>query len=147
MGTFLFSRMGVFWLWPLSCSGFLVSPRMRTELAPTVRGRRTQEIVSLTLEPMVIGPIFFNLICDRSRRLLHMTDWHILPGLKIDDLIACCRLPVSPQNTEKCSRYSSSGHLQKFATDLSLSTPQNSQPYKIVTLSLNSNQNLHTPAP
>ena len=30
-----------------------------------------QEIVSLTLEPMVIGPIFLSLICDRSRRLLH----------------------------------------------------------------------------
>ena len=63
--------------------------------------------------------------------------WHILPGLKIDVLIACCRLPVSSQNTECCSRYSASGHLQKFAADLSLSTPQNSQPYKIVTLSLN----------
>ena len=51
------------------------------------------------------------------------------------------------QKTECCSRYSASGHLQKFAADLSLSTPQNSQPYKIFTLSLNSNQNLHTPAP
>ena len=46
-----------------------------------------------------------------------------------------------------CSRYSASGHLQKFAADLSLSTPQNSRPCKIFTLSLNSNQNLHTPAP
>ena len=27
----------------------------------------------------------------------NMTDWHILPGLKIDVLIACCRLPVSPR--------------------------------------------------
>ena len=51
------------------------------------------------------------------------------------------------QKTECCSRYSASGHLQKFAADLSLSTPQNSQPCKIFTLSLNSNQNLHTPAP
>ena len=51
------------------------------------------------------------------------------------------------QKTECCSRYSASGHLQKFAADLSLSTPQNSQPCKISTLSLNSNQNLHTPAP
>ena len=76
-----------------------------------------------------------------------MTDWHILPGLKIDVLIVCCRLPVSPRKTECCSRYSASGHLQKFAADLSLSTPQNSRPYKIFTLSLNSNQNLHTPAP
>ena len=59
-------------------------------------------------------------------KLPDMTDWHILPGLKIDVLIACCRL---------------------FAADLSLSTPQNSQPCKIFTLSLNSNQNLHTPAP
>ena len=75
-----------------------------------------------------------------------MTDWHILPGLKIDVLIACCRLPVSPQNTECCSRYSASGHSQKFATDLTLSTTQNSHPCKIVTLSLNGNQNLHTPA-
>ena len=49
--------------------------------------------------------------------------------------------------TECCSRYSASGHLQKFAADLSLSTPQNSRPCKIFTLSLNSNQNLHTPAP
>ena len=51
------------------------------------------------------------------------------------------------QKTECCSRYSASGHLQKFAADLSLSTPQNSRPCKIFTLSLNSNQNLHTPAP
>ena len=51
------------------------------------------------------------------------------------------------QKTECCSRYSASGHLQKFAADLSLSTPQNSQPCKIFTLSLNSNQSLHTPAP
>ena len=58
MGTFLFSRVrGYFGGWPLSCNGFLVSCRKRTELAPTVRGRKTQEIVSLTLEPMVIGPI------------------------------------------------------------------------------------------
>ena len=40
-------------------------------MAPTVRGRKTQEIVSLTLEPTVIGLFFFNLICDLSRRLLH----------------------------------------------------------------------------
>ena len=51
------------------------------------------------------------------------------------------------QKIECCSRYSASGHLQKFAADLSLSTPQNSRPYKISTLSLNSNQNLLTPAP
>ena len=51
------------------------------------------------------------------------------------------------QKTECCSRYSASGHLQKFAADLSLSTPQNSRPCKIFTLSLNSNQNLHTSAP
>ena len=51
------------------------------------------------------------------------------------------------QKTECCSRYSASGHLQKFAADLSLSTTQNSRPCKIFTLSLNSNQNLHTPAP
>ena len=51
------------------------------------------------------------------------------------------------QKTECYSRYSASGYLQKFAADLSLSTPQNSQPCKIFTLSLNSNQNLHTPAP
>ena len=76
-----------------------------------------------------------------------MTDWHILPGLKIDVLIACCRLSVNPQKPECYSRYSASGHLQKFAADLSLSTPQNSQPFKIFILSLNSNQNLHTPAP
>ena len=28
-------------------------------------------------------------------KLPNMTDWHILPGLKIGVLIACCRLPVS----------------------------------------------------
>ena len=76
-----------------------------------------------------------------------MTDWHILPGIEIDVLIACCCLSVNPQKPECCSRYSASGHLQKFAADLSLSTPQNSRPCKIFTLSLNSNQNLHTPAP
>ena len=63
-------------------------------------------------------------------KLPKMTDWHILPGLKIDVLIACRRLSVSPQNVEYVSRYSASGHLQKFATDLTLSTPQNSQPKK-----------------
>ena len=51
------------------------------------------------------------------------------------------------QKTECCSRYSASGHLQKFAADSSLSTPQNSLPCKIFILSLNNNQNLHTPAP
>ena len=76
-----------------------------------------------------------------------MTDWHILPGLKIDVLIACCCLSVNPQKTVCCSRYSASGHLQKFAADFILSTSQNSQPCKIFTLSLNSNQNLDTPAP
>ena len=50
------------------------------------------------------------------------------------------------QKTKCCSKYSASGHLQKFAADLSLSTPQNSRPCKIFTLSLNSNQNLHTTA-
>ena len=30
-------------------------------------------------------------------KLPNMTDWHILPGLKIDVLIACCRPPVSPR--------------------------------------------------
>ena len=80
-------------------------------------------------------------------KLPNMTDWHILPGLKIDVLIACCRLPVNHQNSKCSSRYSASGYLQKFAADLSLPTPQNSQPCKIVTLSPNSNQNLQTPAP
>ena len=50
-------------------------------------------------------------------KLPNMTDWHILPGFKIDILIACCRLPVSLQNAECCSRYSASGNLQKFAAD------------------------------
>ena len=80
-------------------------------------------------------------------KLPNMTDWHILPGLKIDVLIAFCRLPVNPQNSDCSSRYSTSGHLQKFAADLGLFTPQKSQSGKIVTLSLNNNQNLHTPAP
>ena len=79
--------------------------------------------------------------------LPNMTDWHILPGLKIDVLIACRRLSVSPQNVECVSRYSASGHLQNFAAVLFLYTPQNSQPCKIFTLPLNSNQNLHIPAP
>ena len=80
-------------------------------------------------------------------KLPNMTDWHILPGLKIDVLIACRRLSVSPQNVECVSRYSASGNLQKIAADLALSTPQNSEPCKIVTLSLNSIKNLHPPAP
>ena len=72
MGTFLFSRVGGILVVAFKRSnGFLGSCRKRTELALTVRGRKTQEIVSLTLEPMVIGPIFLNLMCDRSRRLLH----------------------------------------------------------------------------
>ena len=33
-------------------------------------------------------------------KLPNMTDWHILPGLKTDVLIASRRLPVSPQNVE-----------------------------------------------
>ena len=56
------------------------------------------------------------------------------------------RLSVNPHKPECYSRYSASGHLQKFAADLSLSRPQNSQPCKIFTLSVNSNQNMHTPA-
>ena len=32
-------------------------------------------------------------------KLPNMTDWHILPGLEIDVLIACCRLPVSPRKS------------------------------------------------
>ena len=58
----------------------------------------------------------------------------------IDVLIMRRRLSVSLMI--QCS-----GHLQKIAADLTLSTTQNSQPCKIVTLSLNSNQNLHTTAP
>ena len=80
-------------------------------------------------------------------KLPNMTDWHILPGLKIDVLIACRRLSVSPQDVECVSRYSASGHLRKFVADLTLSTTQNSPLCKIVILSLSSNQNLHTPAP
>ena len=30
-------------------------------------------------------------------KLPNMTDWHILPGLNIDVLIACCHLPVNPK--------------------------------------------------
>ena len=59
--------------------------------------------------------------------------------------VAVCQW--TPGNVECVSRYSASGHLQKFAADLILSTPQISQPCKIVTISLNSNQNLHLPAP
>ena len=33
-------------------------------------------------------------------KLPNMTDWHLLPGLKIDVLIACRRLSLSPQNVE-----------------------------------------------
>ena len=80
-------------------------------------------------------------------KLPNMTDLLILPGLNIDVLIACRRLSVSPQNVECVSRFSASGHLQKFAADLTLSKPQNSQACKNVTLSQNSNQNLHKPAP
>ena len=56
-------------------------------------------------------------------KLPNITDWHILPGLKIDVLIACRRLSVSSQNVECVSRYSASGHLQKFAAELTLSRP------------------------
>ena len=61
-------------------------------------------------------------------KLLNMTEWHILPELKNDVLIACLRLSVSHQNVECVSRYNDSGHLQKFLADLTLSTTQNSQP-------------------
>ena len=80
-------------------------------------------------------------------KLPNMFDWHILPGLKIDVLIACRRLPVNPrmlsvaQDTVPVVIYR---NLQQILT---LSTPQNSQPYKILTLSLNSNQNFHIQAP
>ena len=47
-------------------------------------------------------------------KLPNMTDWHILPGFKID--------------VECSSRDSASGDLQKFAAVLILSTPQISQP-------------------
>ena len=50
---------------------FVVSCLKRTELAPIEWGIKAREIVSLTLEPMVIGPIFLNFICDTSGRLLH----------------------------------------------------------------------------
>ena len=50
-------------------------------------------------------------------KLLNMTDWHILPGLKIDVLVAFFRLSVNPQKPECYSKYSASGHLQKFAAD------------------------------
>ena len=76
-----------------------------------------------------------------------MTDWHILPGLEIDVLIACCRLPVSPRKPSVAQGTVPVVIYRSFAADLSLSTPQNSRPCKIFTLSLNSNQNLHTPAP
>ena len=64
-------------------------------------------------------------------KLPNMTDWHILRGLKIDVLIACRRLSLSPQKVECVSGYRASGHLHKFAADLTLSTPQNSQPWKL----------------
>ena len=58
MGTFLFSRVGVFWLWPLSCNeGFGLMSQVN-RIGSDRSSRKTQEIVSLTLEPMVIGPIF-----------------------------------------------------------------------------------------
>ena len=50
-------------------------------------------------------------------KLPNMTEWQILPGLKMDVLIACRRLSVSPQNNECVSRNSASGHLRKFAAD------------------------------
>ena len=76
-----------------------------------------------------------------------MTDWHILAGLMIDVHNRLSPSVSDSQNSECCSKYSAIGLLQKFAADLILFTTQNSQPCKIVTLSLNSNQNLHTPAP
>ena len=50
-------------------------------------------------------------------KLPNMTGRNILPGLKIDVLIACRRLSVSSQKIDCVSRYSVSGHLQKFASD------------------------------
>ena len=51
-------------------------------------------------------------------KLPNMTDWHILLGLKIDVLIACRRLSVSPRVLSASQDTVPQGHLQKFAADL-----------------------------
>ena len=40
---------------------------------------KTQEVVTLTLEPMVKGPIFLNLICDASGGQLHCPECAFSP--------------------------------------------------------------------
>ena len=52
-------------------------------------------------------------------KLPNMTDWHILPRLNINVLIACRLQSVRPQNVECIS---ASDNLQKFAADSTLYT-------------------------
>ena len=96
----LLSRDLVWLFW--SCISEIFSCREKVEL-----DRLILSFWKITFHPKITLFVF----------LPNMTNWHILPGLKIDVLIACCRLPVSPQNAECCSRYSSSSHLQKLAAD------------------------------
>ena len=59
MGTFLFSRVGGYFGSSLQAvtGSSLMSQANRIGSDQSL-GRKTQEIVSLTLEPIVIGPIF-----------------------------------------------------------------------------------------
>ena len=77
-----------------------------------------------------------NLNVQIKVKLPNMTDWRILPGLKIDVFIACRRQSVSHQNVECVSRYIASGHLQITLQKqiLLYLHPQNPQPCKSVTL-------------
>ena len=70
MVVYLFLEWGDFGNSLQAVTRFVVSCRKRTELAPTACGRKKQKIVSLTFEPIVIGPISLSLICDLSWRLL-----------------------------------------------------------------------------
>ena len=60
------------------CHDFVVPCLSRTN--PTEWGTKLKEVVSLTLEPMIIGPISLNLICDVSGRVLHSV-FKALPGV------------------------------------------------------------------
>ena len=52
-------------------------------MALTEKVAKTQEVVSLTLEPMVMGRNFFGLVCDVRGRVLDtiaaIHDWNSLP--------------------------------------------------------------------
>ena len=61
MGLFLFSRVGEYFGSGLQAvTGSSLMSQANRIGSDRFRGRKTQEILSLTLEPMVIWPIFLN---------------------------------------------------------------------------------------